>query len=150
MPRQIRAISTTGPQADSKVLKFVSRAEQLRLRGQRNYGRWKLLTKGFVKADGPERAAWHQESAQESLRDAEWNRRHGPVPGGRAFFHGDTSVEERGRSAVRLLTHSVWPSGRALTAMATDPRPDGLSTRLPRTCSPGLAGAAGAEQREIE
>lgn len=82
MSSQIRSSSTTAPRADSKVLKFVSRAEQLRLRGQRNYGRWKMLTKGFVKADGPERAAWDEESAQESLRDSEWNRRHGPVPGG--------------------------------------------------------------------
>src|SRR4029450_4612410 len=74
--------STSTPPVDSKVLRLVSRADQLRLLSQRNYGRWKLLTKGFVKADGPERAAWHEESAQECLRDSEWNQRHGPVPGG--------------------------------------------------------------------
>ena len=72
----------SAPLVGSHVLKFVSRADQLHLRGQRNYGHWKLLTKGFVKADGPERVAWQEETAQESLRDAEWNLRHGPVPGG--------------------------------------------------------------------
>jgi hypothetical protein len=59
-----------------------SRAEQLRLRGQRNYDRYMLVTKKFVAADSPERAAWQKESAQESLRDTEWTERHGPVPGG--------------------------------------------------------------------
>jgi hypothetical protein len=41
-----------------------------------------LFTKGFVEPDGPERALWQQESAEDVVRDAEWNRRHGPVPGG--------------------------------------------------------------------
>jgi hypothetical protein len=52
-----------------QLLKFVSRADQLQLRGQRNYSRWKLLTKGFVAADSPERVQWQQESAEESQRD---------------------------------------------------------------------------------
>jgi hypothetical protein len=65
-----------------QLLKFVSRADQLQLRGQRNYRRWKLLTKDFVAADSPERVQWQQESAEASQRDVAWNRRHGPIPGG--------------------------------------------------------------------
>ena len=76
------AESAPAPRANGKVVPFVSRAEQLRLRGKRNYDRYMFLTKGFVAADGPERGRWQQEWAEESLRDAEWNCRHGPVPGG--------------------------------------------------------------------
>jgi hypothetical protein len=70
----------------STLFQFISRAEQLRLRGQRNFSRYKLITKGFVAADSLERAQWQREDAQESKRDAEWNRRHGPVPGGAAIL----------------------------------------------------------------
>ena len=65
-----------------KILDFVSRSEQLRLRGQRNYSRYMVVVKRFVAGDSLERAQWHKESAEESKRDAEWNRRHGPVPSG--------------------------------------------------------------------
>jgi hypothetical protein len=86
MPRQIRSSSITAPPDDSQVLAFVSRAQQLRLRGSRNYSRYMRITKGFVEPQGPERAQWRKEAAQESVRDAEWNRRHGPVPGGAAIL----------------------------------------------------------------
>lgn len=65
-----------------QILAFVSRAEQLRLRGQRNYSRYMLVTKGFVAGDSLERAQWQKESAEEARYDADWNHRHGPVPGG--------------------------------------------------------------------
>ncbi len=68
--------------SSSRVLKFVSRAEQLRLRGQRNYSRYLQLAKGFVAADGPERAQWRKESTEESRRDDAWKQWHGPVTGG--------------------------------------------------------------------
>ena len=67
---------------NGRVVTFVSRAEQLRLRGQRNYDRYMLFTKGFVERDSPERVQWQRESVEDSLRDAEWNRRHGPGAGG--------------------------------------------------------------------
>ena len=70
MSKQNRPANTERTRT-ATVLEFVSRADQLRLRGQRNYSRYKLLTKGFVEPDGPERAQWHQESAQDSQRDAE-------------------------------------------------------------------------------
>jgi hypothetical protein len=73
---QVRPTKTIAP------LPFVSRAEQLCLRGQRNFSRYHLPNKGFVDPNGPERVQWQRESGQESLRDDEWNRRHGPVPGG--------------------------------------------------------------------
>lgn len=82
----------------ARVLKFVSRAEQLRLRGQRNYSRYMQLTKGLVAADGPERAQWQQESAQESRRDTQWNQRYGPVAGGARIlpFAGERARQRRG------------------------------------------------------
>jgi len=64
------------------ILPFVSRSEQLRLRGMRNYSRYMLVTKRFVAGDSLERAQWQKEYAEEARRDADWNRRHGPVPGG--------------------------------------------------------------------
>jgi hypothetical protein len=79
MRRQLR--SSTTPLVASDILKFVSRADQLRLRGQRNYNRYMLVTKKFIAADSPERVRWQRESAEESQRDVGWNRRHGPIPG---------------------------------------------------------------------
>jgi hypothetical protein len=46
---------------------------------------------------------------------------------GRSSFRGDENLNEHCWSR-----RSVWPSVRALTAMATDQRPDGPSTRFPR------------------
>jgi hypothetical protein len=77
---------------EATVLRFVSRAQQLRLRGRRNYDRYMLFTKGFVKADGPERAQWQRES----LRNL-WVTRTGTSSMAlsrvaRAFSSGDTNT----------------------------------------------------------
>jgi hypothetical protein len=80
--RQLLASTTTTPPVESHVLRFISRAEQLQLRGRRNYNRYMLVTKKFVAADSPERLQWQKESTDEAQRDVAWNRRHGPVPGG--------------------------------------------------------------------
>ena len=64
------------------ILQFVSRATLLQRRGWRNYSRFKQLTNGLVAADSPERLGWQRESAEEEIRDAEWNRRHGRTDGG--------------------------------------------------------------------
>jgi hypothetical protein len=77
---------------EATVPRFVSRAQQLRLRGRRNYDRYMLFTKGFVKADGPERAQWQRESAQESVGDADWNRSMALSRVARAFSSGDTNT----------------------------------------------------------
>jgi hypothetical protein len=65
-----------------RVVAFVSRAEQLSLRGPRNFDRYMQVVKGVVAPDGPERLQWQREAAQDSLRDAQWDQRHGPVLGG--------------------------------------------------------------------
>ena len=68
--------------SDSHVLKFVSRADQLQLRGRRNYDRYMRVIKKYVSFDGPKHAQWQKESAEDAVWDAEWNKRHGPVPNG--------------------------------------------------------------------
>lgn len=65
----------------AKILPFVSRSEQLRLRSWRDYSRYMLVVKGFVAADSLERAQWQKEYAKDARRDAEWKLRHGPVGG---------------------------------------------------------------------
>lgn len=98
-PRSRRA----APPIDSHVLKFVSRAEELQLRGQRNYNRYMLVIKKLVAADSPERVQWQREAAEESQRDVAWNRRHGPLPGGVSVLHwrhdSQATREERHRTA---------------------------------------------------
>jgi hypothetical protein len=66
----------------ARIVPFISRTEQLRLRGNRNFGRYKSLTHGLVEPDGPERRQWQRESADEEVRDIEWNRRHVKIDGG--------------------------------------------------------------------
>jgi len=81
VPRQTRSrTSSAAPPADSRLLTFVSRADQLQLRGQRNYDRYMRVIKNYVSFDGPERAQWQKESAEDAVWDAEWNKRHGPLP----------------------------------------------------------------------
>jgi len=92
---------------DSNVLTFVSRAEQLRQRGHRNYGRWKMLTKGFVAADGPERRQWEKEGADESRRDVAWNRRHGPVRGRASVLAFSVERSGNGIQGVRRFAGEV-------------------------------------------
>ena len=46
------------------------------------YGELLAVIKKYVSFDGPERAQWEKESAEDAMWDAEWNKRHGPVPGG--------------------------------------------------------------------
>ena len=94
MPSQLRSSTTSASPADSHVLRFVSRAEQLDLRGRRNYDRYMQVTKGFVDPDSPERAEWQRESAEESLRVTEWNERHGPVAGGASILRWRLENEE--------------------------------------------------------
>ena len=91
--------STPVRRANATVLTFLSRAEQVRLRGQRNYSRYMFVVKGFVDPDGPERRQWQKEAAEDSVRDAEWNHRHGPVPEGARIlqWHVEGHTEWQGR-----------------------------------------------------
>jgi hypothetical protein len=78
----------------ARLVRFISRTEQLRLRGNRNFGRYMQVTKRLVEPDGPERRQWQQESADEDIRDIEWNRRHGKIDGGAKILRF-TQVAER-------------------------------------------------------
>lgn len=98
----------TAQAADSQVLKFVSRAEHLQLRGGRNFSRYMLLTKGLVDSGGPERRQWQKESAEDAVRDAEWNLRHGPLPGGARILQWQ-QVGEQGARLDRRREYSVTP-----------------------------------------
>jgi len=82
------------------VFRFISRAEQPRLRGQRNFNRYMFITKGFVAGDSLERAQWQREFAQESKWDAEWNRHHGPVPGCATILQWRLEREEESRAGL--------------------------------------------------
>ena len=54
VPRQTRSrTSSAAPPADSRHLKFASRADQLQLRGRRNFDRYMRVIKNYVAADGP-------------------------------------------------------------------------------------------------
>lgn len=77
----------------AKILQFISKATLLQLRGQRNYSRFMQLTKGLVAPNSPERLGWKRESAEEDVRDAEWNQRHGKIDGGAAILRFDSPVE---------------------------------------------------------
>ena len=106
MPRQIRRTSSAAPPVDSHVLKFVSRAEQLDLRGRRNYDR-NAGVKKYVAFDSAEHAQWQKESAEDAMRDAEWKKR-GPVPNGARILNWRR--EHKGR-----LTSAPVPQGRLTT-----------------------------------
>jgi hypothetical protein len=97
VPRQLRSSKTSAPPADSQVLRFISRAEQLNLRGSRNYDRYMQVVKGFMDPDSPERAEWQRESAEDVVRDAAWNQRHGALPGGARILQWQHEGERRAR-----------------------------------------------------
>jgi hypothetical protein len=59
-----------------------------------------FVVKKFVKIAGPERREWEKESAEEAVWDAEWNKRHGPLPGGARILHW----RHAGELQARLLT----------------------------------------------
>jgi hypothetical protein len=98
MSRQERSNTTTAPPVDSRVLRFVSREEQLRLRGQRNYDRYMLFTKGFVERDSPDRALWHWNPLRSQSETMLGTVVMVPFPVARAFSGGD-AYENRVRDS---------------------------------------------------
>ena len=106
VPRQTRSgTPTTAPPANSHVLKFVSRAKQLQLRGQRNYDRYMRVIKHYVAIDSPKHVQWQRESAHESERDSEWNSRHGPIPGGGSVLPWRHAGEPQARLSTSADTN---------------------------------------------
>jgi hypothetical protein len=66
----------------AKVLQFISRRTQLRLRELHRVARF-VNKYGEYRRPGVMAAArLEQEQLEERQRDTEWNERHGPVPGG--------------------------------------------------------------------
>ena len=57
------------------------------------------VIKKYVAFDGPKHAQWQKESAEDAVWDAEWNKRHGPVPGGARILHW----RHEGELQARLL-----------------------------------------------
>jgi hypothetical protein len=66
----------------AKILVFISRSEQLRLRGMRNWGRFLTRRGPYSSPDAEERAVLQKEQAEDARRDWEWAQRHGPQDGG--------------------------------------------------------------------
>jgi hypothetical protein len=97
MSRRKRSASTTARPVDSHVLTFVSRADLLHLRGRRNFDRYMRVIKKYVAADGPEHAQWQKESAEDAVWDAEWNKRHSPLPGGARILNWRHEGAQRSR-----------------------------------------------------
>lgn len=65
----------------TKIFPFVSRSEQLRLRGMDNYSRWKRITKGLEPFGSAERSRLFRRQAEDEAKDHAWARRHAPGPG---------------------------------------------------------------------
>ena len=56
------------------------------------------VVKKYVAFDGPEHAQWQKESAEDAVWDAEWNKRHGPVPGGARILRWRREHEDGARA----------------------------------------------------
>jgi hypothetical protein len=80
MGRQLRS-STTTPLIDSRILKFVSRAEHLAWREGWKKGRWAKLS-----WTPEERSAILRQDEVSRQADARWQLNHGPVPGGASIL----------------------------------------------------------------
>jgi len=78
----------------ARIVRFISRWEQLRLRGHRDFSRYMKLTKGLVQPDGPERRRWQEEAAEEAVQDTAWNRRHGRIEGGADMLRFEKPVAQ--------------------------------------------------------
>ena len=129
MSRQKLPSATTASLVDSQVLKFVSRAEQLRLRGQRNYSRYMFIVKGFVDADGPERAQWRKRTLRNLSRTLSGTNVRAVFPVAQLFFGGDSSMTmHRFRNTRHRQTRT---SGDKVASTRILPKP--LERDLPGT-----------------
>jgi hypothetical protein len=60
----------------AEILQFMSRAEQLRLRGLRNSGRFLTKRGPYTHPDPAERARLQREQLEEERAERDWARRH--------------------------------------------------------------------------
>ena len=63
----------------AKILPFVSRSEQLRLRGMRNFSHWHRITKGLEPFGPAARKRLFQRQAEDEAKDRAWVQRHHPL-----------------------------------------------------------------------
>jgi hypothetical protein len=66
----------------ARILKFVSRTDQLRMRGIGKWGRFLTKSGPYSSPHPCHRARLQHERVECSAQDAEWGRRHGSIPGG--------------------------------------------------------------------
>lgn len=86
------------------VLTFVSRAEQIRLRGQRNFSHWHRITKGLEPFGPAERKRLFQRQAEDEAKDRAWVQRHHPLS------EGAVVLRFRAREAIwRMTTRAAGP-----------------------------------------
>lgn len=66
----------------AKILKFISRKEQVRQRGMHNYCHWKRVTKGLEPFGPAERRRLFLRQAEDEVKDRSWVQRHHPLAEG--------------------------------------------------------------------
>jgi hypothetical protein len=77
----------------TKILPFVTRADLLKIRDMRKWGRFLSHLGHYRNPDPAERVRLQHDQVQEAARDVEWSRRHGPIAGGAMIVQ--FSVPER-------------------------------------------------------
>jgi hypothetical protein len=85
------------------ILQFVSRSEQLRLRGMRNFSNWHRITKGLEPFGPAERKRLFHRQAEDEAKDRAWVQRHHPlaVPAVVLSFPG--RVETRKTTSLAMV-----------------------------------------------
>jgi hypothetical protein len=63
----------------AKILRFVSRSEQLRLRGMRNFTHWNRVKFGLEPFGPAERHRLFLRQAEDEAKDRAWAQRHHPL-----------------------------------------------------------------------
>ena len=63
----------------AKILQFVSRTEQVRLRGMRNFSHWHRITKGLEPFGPADRRRLFRRQAEDDAKDRAWVQRHHPL-----------------------------------------------------------------------
>src|SRR5262249_49707798 len=108
------------------ILKFVSRGEQLRLRGMRNFAHWNRIRLGQEPFGPNERSRLFHRQAEDEAKDRAWVQRHHPLPESanvlrfpaREKESRDDSPLDRGRNQNRLPI-AVMPISRSLGSLPT-------------------------------
>jgi hypothetical protein len=75
----------------TRILPFVTRADLLKIRDLRKWGRFLRHLSPYTNPDPTERVRLQDEQVVEAARDLEWSRRHGPIAGGAVVISFATS-----------------------------------------------------------